>query len=250
MNSGFTSTSLRKYSIEEVVKAAVKSGASVIEWGSDYHIKNPNDAKKARALCDEFGIKTSAYGSYYRIGSDNFDEWERLCENATILDAKCIRTWLGKKGSKMTSEKEYSELINQTMRLSDKANEYGLIIANECHPNTYNDTTESSIKYLEDVGRENVRTYYQSWYRNKKSDLEKLDRLFNYITDVHISFSELKKFQMFHKKDPEFIKDILQQLAVRNFNGNILIEFTKGGKLDSLINDVYMLRSIIEKFER
>ncbi len=243
---GFTSTSLRPYSVEEVAEIAVKAKAEIIEWGSDRHIRTPADAVKARKLCDDNGILCSAFGTYYRIGSGKADEWALICETAAQLGAPCIRTWLGTKGSRSTSEKEYNLILEDARKAAETAKSFNLIISNECHPNTYNDTTESSLKFLNDVGCDNIKTYYQSWYRNEKEDKEKLFALIDYVTDVHISFSELVKFQRFHKKDDKFTEKILLWLKELDFKNGLLIEFTKGSKAENLIKDTERLRKLWE----
>ncbi len=241
---GFTSVSLRSYSIEEVVETAKKAGAEIIEWGSDVHVKTSEDAQKAKKLCDENGIKINSYGSYYRTGCGDKAEWRKICEIASAMDAKYIRAWLGTKGSAKTGESEYRKLLDDARSMADTAAEYGLVICHECHPNTYNDTTESSLRFLKDVDRENVKTYYQSWYRDEAGDRDKLFRLFPYVQDVHISFSELIKFQLFHKKDREFISKILSWLKELDFKGSLIIEFTKSGSAENLIKDTERLKEL------
>ncbi len=241
---GFTSTSLRDYSVEEVADIAVKAEAEIIEWGSDVHIKTKADAELARALCAEKGIIINSYGTYYRIGSADEAEWKAICENASVMGAKYIRTWLGTKGSAETSESEYNTLIDDARRCADYAKGFGLTVCFECHPNTYNDTTESSLRFLREADRENIKTYYQSWYLDEKSDMEKLYKTFPYVRDVHISFSELEKFQMNGKKDEKFIDKILLNLRKLNFRNGILIEFTKDGKAENLIEDVKKLKAV------
>lgn len=242
--TGLTSTSLRKYSVEQVVSTAAAAGAECIEWGTDYHIKTVEDALRAKKLCEEAGIKISACGSYYRIGSEKLAEWEKLCEIAEAMGTGVIRTWLGTKGSAATSEACFAALVEETEVLAKTAAGHGIIISNECHPHTFNDTTESSLRYLNAVKAPNVRTYYQSWYRDEAGDLEKLQALFPYLTDVHVSFSELEKFQRFHKKDKDFIKKILCRLKELGFGGSLLIEFTRGGKAENLTEDIRRLDAL------
>lgn len=248
MKAGFTSTSLRKYSVEAVVEAAALSGAAALEWGTDYHIRTEADALKARHLCDENGIISRSLGSYYRMGTENYAEWERLCALSEILGAEYIRTWLGGRGSDRTGEKEYSGLVEESLRMADIAAKHGAVISNECHHGTYNDTVQSSLRYLADTGGR-VKTYYQSWYRDREGDFEKLSKLLPFVSDVHVSFSELSKFQTFHRKDTSFIPDIISSLAGADFGGFVLIEFTAGGKKEKLVEDVIKLRSMIDEAE-
>ena len=242
---GFTSTSLRNYTVEQVVDTAVKSNAEIIEWGSDKHILTLTDAEKAGSLCRENGIDVKSFGTYYRIGSSDIDQWKELCEKAKLLGSTVLRTWLGFKGSAVTNDRDYALLINDAVTVCDVAAEYGLTVSNECHPNTFNDTTLSSLKFISDVNRSNLKTYYQSWYREESSDKEKLYKTIEHVTDVHLSFSELIKFQAFRKKDREYITKIISWLNDLDFSGNILIEFTKHNSPEDMITDIDKLRKVI-----
>ncbi len=241
---GFTSVSLRSYSIEKVAETAEKSGAEIIEWGSDVHVKSVEDALKAKKLCDEYGVKINSYGTYYRTGCNDAEEWKNICEIADAMGAKFIRAWLGAKGSADTDEKEYSALIEDARNMADIAAQYGLVVCHECHHHTYNDTTQASLRFLKDVERENVKTYYQSWYCDEAGDRDKLFKLFPYVQDVHISFSELIKFQKSNDKDPEFIDKILSWLKELNFSGGLIIEFTENDSAENLIKDIKKLKKL------
>lgn len=241
---GITSTTLRNYSVEEVVQIAVMGGAEVIEWGSDVHIKNLEDAVLAAKLCAEESIKINSYATYYRVGSNNRAEWRKICLIAERLGAVSIRTWLGTKGSTDTSDEEYEAILEDGRFMADAAKEYGLIISNECHPNTYNDTTESALHFLTDVKKDNIKTYYQSWYCDEAGDKEKLLKTFPWILDFHVSFSELVKFQGETNKDRNYINKIAAWLAELDFNGCILLEFTENGTADEAVNDLRRLKEI------
>ena len=245
MKTGFTSTSLRPCGIEENVKAAVLSGAAGIEWGSDVHVRTAADARMAKRLCDENGIEIPSYGTYYRIGSGRTDEWRALCENACIMGAKFLRTWLGFAGSADTGEQAYEAIIKDARSCADAAAEYGLTVSNECHPDTFNDTTASALKFLSDVGRKNVMTYYQSWYADEASDREKLLKTFPFVSCVHVSFSELEKFQGPSFRDHSFIERIVKWLKDLDFGGYVMIEFTYDDDPGRLVSDVKRLRELV-----
>lgn len=235
---------MRAYSIEEVVKAAAECGAQGIEWGTDFHIKTEEDARLAKKLCDGNGIGIRSLGTYYRVGSRDYAEWERLCRLAGITGAEYMRTWLGTKGSAETSEEEYAALVEESLRLAEIAEKYGAVIANECHHDTYNDTTESSLRYLRDT-KGKIFTYYQSWYRDREGDFDKLERLYPYVRNVHVSFSELEGFQKSFTEDRSFIDDIVSALAAKDFGGYVFIEFASENSYDSLVADVIRLAGII-----
>lgn len=248
MKYGFTSTSLRGCTVEQVVDAAVKCGAQAVEWGTDVHIRTQADAEKAKKLCDENGIKIRSLGTYYRIGTGDTDEWERLCRLASVTGAEYMRTWLGTQGSGETDGETVRRIVEESLKMADIAEKYSVQISNECHPGTYNDVTDSSLGYLVLCGNR-IKTYYQSWYRDREGDFDKLERLYPFVSDVHVSFSEVLKFQGEDKKDPSFLPDIISALAKKGFGGYVFIEFTAGDSEENLVSDVKKLKRLIEKAE-
>lgn len=104
MQFGFTSTSFRQLrNTEKIAQTARRAGADVIEWGGDVHVKNLSDAAQVKKLSDACGIGVCSYGSYYRIGSGNADEWKRICEIAAAMGCSSVRVWLGNKDSEKTA---------------------------------------------------------------------------------------------------------------------------------------------------
>ena len=241
---GFTSVSLRPYTVEEVVRIAAEAGAEIIEWGTDKHIKTVRDAENAKKLCDEYSLPVNSVGSYYRTGSGDKAAWKTVCECAHILGAKTIRAWLGVKGSDQTSPEEYETLLQDARSMADEAAKYGLIVSHECHHDTYNDETEASLRFLRDVGRDNVKTYYQSWYRDEAGDRDKLEKTFPFVTDVHLSFSELKKFQEGYTRDEDYIEKILSWLKEFGYDRSLIIEFTASDSPEELKKDIARLKAL------
>ncbi len=226
MRIGFTTTTVRQIkSVEEVVDIAKKVGADCLEWGGDIHITDVASAEKARKLCDASGISVAAYGSYYRVGSNNADEWKKICEIASVLGARCVRVWLGKSDSEVTDEKTYEMLVTDAKSMCAVAAEYSIAVCCECHPNTYNNNTDAFLKIREDIGCDNFKTYFQSLYRRREYDLDRIERTAPFTDCVHISYSEQRREQ-FPKHNPNYINDLLDKIVSVGFDEDILIEFT------------------------
>ena len=226
MKIGFTSTSFRQIkSIEKIVEIALESGADCIEWGGDIHVKDTEIAKHAKKLCDDAGIMISSYGSYYRVGSKNAEEWKNICEIACALGAKSIRVWLGKRDSEITDEETYKLLVEDGKAICSVAKEYNLTVCPECHDNTFNNNTEAFLKIHQDIGCDNFRTYFQSRYKRLRYDLDRIERTLPYIESVHISYSEQSREQ-FPKFKPDYINSLLDKILLSGFDGNILVEYT------------------------
>ncbi len=226
MNTGFTSTSFRQIkNMERVVEIAVEAGAECIEWGGDIHVKSVADAKRAKELCDKAGIRINSYGSYYRVGCKNADEWKVICEIASTMAARSVRVWLGRADSEKTDEATYKNLVEDTKAICAVAKEYGLIVCPECHDNTYNNNTDAFLKIHADVGCDNFRTYFQSRYKRLQYDLDRIERTLPYIETIHISYSEQSREQ-FPKFNPKYIDALLDKIKQSGYDGNILLEYT------------------------
>ena len=249
MKIGFTSNSFRQIkSVEKIVEIAVDTGADCIEWGADVHVKDVAVAKKAKELCDKSGIAVSSYGSYYRVGSKNADEWKNICEIASALGAKSVRVWLGNADSEKTDSETYKALVEDAKSMCAAAEEFGLIICPECHDNTFNNNTDAFLKIQKDIGCDNFRTYFQSRYRRREYDLDRIERTLPHTESVHVSFFDLTREQ-FPKFNPKYMNTLLEKLIEVGFDGNILVEFTfvgfRYGLPSAMKKDIKKLRKII-----
>lgn len=240
---GVASVTFRNKSMSEVVEIAKKAGVSYIEWGSDVHVQTAEDAQKARELCDKNGITICSYGSYYRVGSRERENWEQLCKNAEIMGASSVRVWLGSKDSEKTEEDEYKNLLEDLTHICNTAEKYNLLVCPECHDNTFNNNTSAIIRLKKDLNKDNFRTYFQSRYLRFDYDMDRIEKTFRFIENVHVSYRDLIREQRFGKKDRLYIDKILKKLSEMNFSGVVMVEFTKGAKEKNFIKDVEKLKS-------
>ncbi len=245
MNSfrlGLTSTTFKKKTIPEIVDIAKLANAEYIEWGERFHVNSVEDAEKAKAFCEKAGIKISSYGSYYHVGSADKDKWAQICKIASSMSADSIRVWLGNKNSEDTNEDEYNLLLDDAESMCAEAEKYGLVICAECHDNTFNNNTDAILKFTKELGRDNFRTYFQSRYFRFAYDLDRIDRTYNIIENVHVSYSEVTREQRFRKKDRKYLDALLRKLREKNFGGIIMIEFTRFASKRQFIKDMKKLR--------
>lgn len=239
---GVASVTFRNKTIEEIVEICQREQVEFIEWGSDVHVKTLSDAKKAKELCDSAGIKISSYGSYYSVGSKDYDSFKRLCENAKAMNAASIRVWLGKKDSEKTTEKEYENILEDCKTICQLTRENGIIVSPECHDNTFNNNTDAILRFIGDLDCENFRTYFQSRYFRMEYDLDRIDRTFDYILNMHVSYSDLKKEQMFRKKDKNYLDTLLKKMLSKSFEGLVILEFTQNSSEKAFAEDIRKLK--------
>ena len=249
MHIGFTTTTLRQIkSLEKIVEIALDCGAECIEWGGDIHVRDVITAKKAKELCDKAGIRNSTYGSYYRIGNGNIDEWKNVCEIAHALGAHSVRVWLGSADSEKTENAVYDKLVSHAREMCAVAAEYGLNVAPECHDNTFNNNTDAFLKIQNDIGCDNFKTYFQSKYCRKDYDLDRIERTVKYVDCVHVSFFEQFREQFLSHK-PLYMNEILKKLSDSGYNGDVMVEFVffsyQYGVPSSLKREISRLKKIL-----
>ena len=89
-NIGFTTVTFRKKSRREICQIASENNIKYIEWGSDVHLP-PNDINALSdvlSLQEEFGLTAVSYGTYYRLGEENYSLWESITDTANAIGAK------------------------------------------------------------------------------------------------------------------------------------------------------------------
>ena len=246
MNSfklGLCSVTFRKKTAEEIVKLCKKAGIGYIEWGGDVHVKTADDAVKVKALCDEAGIIISSYGSYFNSADYDEKQWLGVCETAKKMGASSVRIWLGKKDSEKTDEADYQTLLTNTKKMCDIAAGYSLTVCPECHGNTFNNNTDAFLRFRKDLQRDNFKTYFQSRYFRMEYDLDRIDRTFDFTENVHVSYRDLKREQLFRKKDRNYIDTLLKKLKEKNFDGIVMVEFVSFGSEAVFYEDIERLKS-------
>ena len=240
---GLCSVTFRKKTAEEVVELAKKAGISFIEWGGDVHVKALDDAKKVKVLCDRADIKISSYGSYFNSAVYDEGKWRDTCEIAKEMGAGSIRIWLGKKNSQVTNENEYQLLLENTKKMCDIASEYGLFVCPECHDNTFNNNTDAILRFVNELQRDNFKTYFQSRYFRMEYDLDRIDRTYDCIKDIHVSYRDLKREQLFRKKDKNYLDTLLKKFKEKGFGGIVMIEFVSGNSEKNFLSDTEKLKN-------
>ncbi len=245
MNSfrlGLCSVTFRKKSTAKVVEIAKRNGIGYIEWGGDIHVTNMEDARIVKSLCDNEGIKISSYGSYFNCFDYDESKWRELCKIAKLMNAESIRVWLGKQNSEFTNEDEYKILLSNTRKMCDIAAKHNLIVCPECHDNTFNNNTDAILKFIGELNKDNFKTYFQSRYFRMEYDLDRIDRTYNYIKDVHVSYRDLKREQLFRKKDKNYLDKLLKKLKTKNFGGIVMVEFVSRDSEKVFSKDVRKLK--------
>ncbi len=243
---GLASVTFRQKTTREIVDICKQAEVNYIEWGGDVHVKTLEDAHGVKTLCDENGITICSYGSYFNPLTYDEVQWTDICKIAESMGAGSIRIWLGKKDSEDTSEEEYQLLVENTKKMCDIASRHSLLVCPECHDNTFNNNTDAILRFINDLSRDNFKTYFQSRYFRMEYDLDRIDRTYDYIENVHVSYRDLKREQRFREKNPKYIDTLLEKFISKGFESTVLVEFTQGDSEKNFYDDVKKLKEILK----
>lgn len=159
------------------------------------------------------------------------------------MNAPSVRVWLGNKNSEETTQEEYSRILADLKSICSVAKKYNLLVCPECHDNTYNNNTYAFLKIKNDLKADNFKTYFQSRYLRYDYDVDRIEKTFADIENIHISYRDLAREQRFKKKDKAYLDRLLRKLDEMDFGGIVLVEFTKGSKEKNFLKDIRKLES-------
>lgn len=187
--SGLVSISFRQYSPGQILDASAKAGLELIEWGGDVHAPHGNVAiaKEVAALTKQYGLATAEYGSYYKIGRDDVS-FTDVVKSADALNTSVIRVWPGMNivTANLTSD-DYAYMVRDAARICDEAKD--MTVALECHPDSLTEDYTSALKFINDVGRENLKTFWQpNQHKTFEYNVTAARTLSPYVISVHTFF--------------------------------------------------------------
>lgn len=160
---GLCSVTFRRLPAAEVARRAADAGLEVIEWGADVHAPagEPDTVRAVREATDRYGMACCSYGSYFRATPGELAGFPAVARAAVLLGAPRIRVWAGATGSRSARPEERRETVSCLREAARIAADHGLGLAPEFHGGTLTDTVASTARLLDEVGADNVRTYWQ-----------------------------------------------------------------------------------------
>lgn len=163
LHSGLVSITFRQLSAQEILRLVAQTGLEGIEWGGDIHAPRGDlvHAREVRRMTAEAGLRTAAYGSYYRVGHEDSGPFEAVLATAVELEAPLIRVWAGTQGADTAEAAYLDQVVEDSRRIADLAAQAKIKIAYEFHANTLTDTNEAAHKLLKAVAHENIASYWQ-----------------------------------------------------------------------------------------
>ncbi len=250
---GFTTVTFRQKTAEQVCAIAKRHEVEILEWGTDVHVPNPDEARRVRALCDEHGLKTVSLGAYHRIGAVNETPFSETIESAKILGASRIRVWLGNKSSAAYTDEERDAMLREARALADEAKRAGISIAFEFHRKTLNDSGDSCVAFLKDADEKNLSTYWQPFFHETPEsdfpfavDRDNLLTVLPYVSAAHVfSWDEnATRFPFARHRDAwKVFIDILRDSPCED----LIMEFVPGDSHVQFGADLAVLRDLLRQ---
>ena len=240
-HTGLVSISFRGNTAEELIQAAKETGITAIEWGSDVHVPagDVQRAAQVKALCEKARIAIPEYGSYYYL-AEAPETFQGVLACAKALGTNKIRIWGGKKSSDTLRSADYAALVEDARRICDLAPDMTLCL--ECHKNSVTDEYHTTLRFLQDVDRKNLKMFWQpNQFRDFGYNLDALKALLPYVESVHVfSWDREQKFPLAAMEgDWKQYLTLLKAAGVENY----MLEFMHNNSLDSLGETTKTLKS-------
>ncbi|THA78039.1 sugar phosphate isomerase/epimerase [Streptomyces sp. A0642] len=160
---GLCSVTYRRLPAIEVARYAAHAGLEVIEWGADVHApaEEPGTVRAVREASDRYGLACCSYGSYFRATPGELAGFPAVARAATLLGAERVRVWAGATGSGYTLPEQRHATVRCLREAARIAADHGLGLATEFHGGTLTDSVASTVRLLDEVDADHVRTYWQ-----------------------------------------------------------------------------------------
>ncbi len=139
---GIVSVSFRDRAPSEIMGEMKRCGLSLVEWGSDIHAPC-NDIARLEEISEmqqQFNIRCSSYGTYFRLGVTPIDELVSYINAAKALGTDVLRLWCGNKSGDAYTDSDKRRVRKITARQTQRRMLYYDI--------TYNTALSIQIRYL------------------------------------------------------------------------------------------------------
>lgn len=255
IRSGLCSVTFRHLSCEEIIALAKRAGLSAIEWGTDVHLppNNQNRAREIAALCVAKGLATHTIGSYLRCNNDDDADLNSVIDIAKIMGSKRIRVWAGQQGSADASHQDRNRVTTNLARYCNAAEEAGISIALEHHPDTLTDTAHSSAMLLKQVDHSALFTYWQPTPDLSVSDaIEQIQKLQPWLCDLHVFHWVADKQRRPLEEGREFWQAVFAYIQDSRNQKNhapfyAFLEFVRRDDLEQCLQDATVLNSMCNR---
>jgi len=250
---GLCTIAYQDWPLKKVLDTAGEIGFDGVEiWGKPNHMPAEYDADYVKQVCDwaaAAGTQVGVFGSYINPLMDNFEAGAAHCiKIAKGLGVRVVRIWAPKGRPGTLSEDDYRKAVEQQKVFCRRAGDEDLILAIETHDDYLCETSAATLKWLDDVGAENLKLNWQVSSRQHADDpLGNLAALLPHIVNVHAqNFGVPERERRFLAEGIVDYSRIIRELRQAGFDGYIEVEFVAGdGSVDALKKDFAYLQRLV-----
>lgn len=244
---GLVSISFRPYSVRQILDAVKESGLDSVEWGSDVHAPSddPERLEEIVALQEEYGIRCSSYGTYFRLGVDPIEDLDAHITAARALGCNVLRLWCGhKKMNYQDYSKEQKEaLLDAARQVAALGEEEDVIFCMECHQNTFTNCLEGALALMEATASDHFRMYWQpNEHVDYETNLRYAKEIAPYTKVIHVFNWEGRNRYPLRDATDRW----LSYLAFFDGSQRLLLEHMPDDRLETLATEAEALKEIRE----
>ncbi|MFC9244774.1 sugar phosphate isomerase/epimerase family protein [Streptomyces sp. NPDC057136] len=242
---GLCSVTFRQLPAAEVARRAADAGLELVEWGADIHApaQEPDTVRAVRDVSDRCGLTSCSYGSYFRAAPGELAGFPALTRAAVLLGAPRMRVWAGGVGSRAASPSERHAVVAGLREAAAIAADHGVELALEFHAKTLTDTVASTVRLLDEVGADNLRTYWQPPLdASDEAALAGLAELVDRVSAVHVFswWPGNRRLPLAARED--LWARVFDMLDERQLRPDALLEFVPGDDPDVLAREAGTMR--------
>jgi len=249
---GLVSVTFRSLVPDDVIALAESNGLLSIEWGGDIHVPL-GDTENARTIGErtrDAGLAVSAYGSYFRVGTqkERAHSFTQIADTTAALQTAMIRVWVGECNSEDAADEEWDAVLAELKSICGEAADRNLNIGMEFHSGTLNNSAEASRRIIETVKAPNLSSFWQT--TNGASDaysLGTLREMRDWISNVHVfNWTIGSRDQTALADGADRWAQFLRELNTHSGTRHLGLEFVKDGTTKQFCEDAATLQEWVK----
>ncbi|MFK3780371.1 sugar phosphate isomerase/epimerase family protein [Agrobacterium sp. NPDC089420] len=250
---GLCSVTFRSLPPQAVIDLAAANGIRAIEWGADIHVP-PGDLANASDVAErtaQAGLTVSSYGSYIFAPDYSREDLTAVLETAKALGTGHIRIWPGhrKRPSTDYSSAERRTATAALAEIASRAQDYGMSIGLEYHPNSLTDTLPSALQLAQDLDAPNLFFYWQpAPGLPLEKALAEISALGSRICHLHVFawLTDANRLPLAERAD--YWRACIEALPENGWTKSAyaMLEFVKDDDANQFAEDAVVLRRILQ----